>query len=68
MDLAEQIAKHTLIALRLARLQLYGGLRLDLDTVLDMIAVFQGIAASTDDHKEAVAAFREKRTGEYRAS
>jgi enoyl-CoA hydratase/carnithine racemase len=68
MDLAEQIAKLPPIALRLAKLQLYGGLRLDLDTALDMIAVSQGIAASTDDHKEAVAAFREKRTGEYRAS
>ncbi len=67
MDLAERIAKLPPIAIRLAKLQLYEGLHMDFETALDMIAVCQGITASSEDHREAVAAFREKREGQYKA-
>jgi 2-(1,2-epoxy-1,2-dihydrophenyl)acetyl-CoA isomerase len=68
MALAEKVAGLPPITLRLAKLQLYEGLHFDLDTALDMIAVTQGVASSTDDHREAVDSFREKREADFRGT
>lgn len=61
MALARRIADNPPIALRLAKMQLHRGLGMDLDTALEVIAASQGVAMSTEDHKEGVMAFRQKR-------
>ena len=66
MSLARQIANGPPIAIRLAKLQLYQGLEIDLDIALKLAAAFETITLSSEDHKEGVAAFREKRQPQYR--
>ncbi len=66
MSLARQIANGPPIAIRLAKLQLYQGLEIDLDIALKLAAAFETITLSSQDHKEGVAAFREKRHPQYR--
>ncbi len=61
MTLARKIANGPPIAMRLTKLQVYQGLRVDLETALQMVANCQGITLSSEDHKEGVTAFREKR-------
>jgi 2-(1,2-epoxy-1,2-dihydrophenyl)acetyl-CoA isomerase len=61
MALARRIASNPPIALRLDKQLLYKGLEVDLDTALGMAAAFQTICLASEDHKEAVAAFKEKR-------
>jgi enoyl-CoA hydratase/carnithine racemase len=36
------------------------------DTIMEMSASYQALAHTTEDHKEAVAAFFEKRDPEYK--
>jgi len=59
--LAQRIANWPPISIRLAKQQLYEGLLTDLETSLEVAAANQAIAILSPDHKEAVAAFREKR-------
>lgn len=59
--LAQRIAERPPIAVRLAKLQLYKGLLTDFQSSLDIAAANQVIALLSEDHKEAIAAFREKR-------
>ena len=66
MNLAQKIAKGPPIAIRLSKMQAYKGLEVDLEAALEMNAVCQAIAFSTDDHREAVTAFREKREPEFK--
>lgn len=66
MDWARQLARGAPMALRLSKLNLYRGLELDLPAALDMLATSQAVALSTEDHKEAVRAFREKREAVFR--
>lgn len=65
MEMAEKIAKGPPIALRLAKLMLYKGLEFDLETAMQMAAAAETITLSSEDHKEGLAAFREKRPPEY---
>ena len=39
----------------------YQGLRMDLRAALDMVSSHLGVISTTSDHREAVAAFNEKR-------
>lgn len=60
--IAEQIAANPPHAVRLAKRLLREALHARLDSLLEMSAAFQVLAHQTADHREAVAAFVEKRT------
>jgi len=47
-------------------LQLYKGLEMDLETAMQMAAACETITLTSEDHKEGVAAFREKRKADYK--
>jgi enoyl-CoA hydratase/carnithine racemase len=66
MALARRIANGPPIAIRLAKMQLYKGLDMDLETALQVAAACETITLTSEDHKEGVAAFREKRRPQYK--
>lgn len=66
MTLARRIAQGPPIAIRLAKLQLYQSLLTDFETSLDLAAANQAIALLSQDHKERLAAFRNKRKPEFK--
>ena len=66
MSLARRIASGPPIALRLAKMQLYKGLGMDLETAMQMAAACETITLTSQDHKEGVAAFQEKRPPKYK--
>ena len=59
--LAERLARGPSIAIRLTKQVVYQGLRMDFLTALEAMTGPMGVVASTEDHREAVAAFKEKR-------
>ena len=63
--LARRIAANPAHALRLTKRLLREGQHMRLDSLLEMSAAFQALAHHTEDHKEAVNAFLEKRAPEY---
>ncbi|MFQ5873498.1 MAG: enoyl-CoA hydratase/isomerase family protein [Dehalococcoidia bacterium] len=65
MEMARKIADGPPIALRLSKLLLYKGLEMDLETAMQMSAALETITLTSQDHKEGVAAFREKRKADY---
>ena len=65
MEMARRIASGPPIALRLAKLNLYKGLELDLETAMKFAAASETITLTSEDHKEGVTAFREKRPPKY---
>lgn len=66
LEVARKIANGPPIALRLAKLQLYKALEVDLETAMQMAAAFETITLTSDDHKEGAAAFREKRPAQFK--
>lgn len=66
MALARKIAAGPPIAIRLAKMQLYKGLEMDLETAMQMAAACETITLTSEDHQEGVAAFREKRAASYK--
>ncbi len=66
MALATKIANGPPIAIRLMKLQAYKGLQMDLETALQMAAACETITLTSEDHREGVAAFREKRPAKYK--
>ena len=66
MSLARRIASNPPITIRLDKMLLYKGLEVDLDTALEMIAASEPICLTSEDHKEGIAAFREKREPIFR--
>ena len=66
MVLAKKIAAGPPIALRLSKLQLYKGLEMDLETAMQMAAACETITLTSEDHREGVTAFREKRPPAYK--
>lgn len=66
IQLARSIAENPPRAISLAKLNLYNGLKTDLASALELLGACQGVLASTEDFKEAVAAFREKRTPTFK--
>lgn len=66
MSLARKIAQGPPIAIRLMKLQAYKGLQMDLETALEMAAACETITLTSEDHKEGVAAFREKREAQFK--
>jgi enoyl-CoA hydratase/carnithine racemase len=61
-ELAQKIAANPPHAVRLTKRLLREAMHTRLDTLLEMAASFQALSHQTADHKEAVAAFLEKRT------
>jgi 2-(1,2-epoxy-1,2-dihydrophenyl)acetyl-CoA isomerase len=59
--LARQIAEGPQVAIRMIKRLVYQSLRLDLRTHLDLVSSHMAIVRQTADHREGVAAFREKR-------
>ena len=61
-DLAVRIAAGPTVANKLAKRALYRSITGDLDDALELEGYFQGICFGTDEFKEGMAAFAEKRT------
>jgi len=59
--LARQIADGPQIPIRMIKRLVYQSLKLDLRTHLDLVSSHMSIVRQTADHKEGVAAFKEKR-------
>jgi len=66
MELAHKIAKGPPIAIGLSKMQAYEALQTDLETALQMAAACQAICFSTEDNREGVNAFRQKREAEFK--
>ncbi|MBI4417694.1 MAG: enoyl-CoA hydratase/isomerase family protein [Ignavibacteriales bacterium] len=65
-ELAERLAKAPTRAIGLIKRTLNKALSSDLETLLDYEAMIQDIASRSEDHREGVAAFLEKRPATYR--
>jgi enoyl-CoA hydratase/carnithine racemase len=61
MNLARKIAKGPPIVIRFMKSQVYQGLSMDLETVLDMSATYEGALATTSDLMEGLTARFQKR-------
>jgi len=66
MALARKIAMGSPIAYRLSKLQVYRGLETDLETALALATACVSIAISSEDHKEGIRAFAEKRPPQFK--
>jgi enoyl-CoA hydratase/carnithine racemase len=66
LRLAEKVSTGPPVALRLTRTMLYKGLTTNLETVLDLAAFCEPVTLGSLDHKEALAAFREKRRPDFK--
>lgn len=66
MEIAEKLAKAPTKSIGLIKRALNKALSSDLDTLLDYEAYIQEIASLTDDHKEGVQAFLEKRPAQFK--
>ena len=66
MEIAQLIAKNPPHAVRLAKQLIKGSEKSTLDETLDKSASFQAVCHAEPDHQEAIAAFFEKRDGNYR--
>ena len=66
MEMAQKIALGPPIAIRLAKLMLYKGLEFDLETAMKMAAAAETITLTSQDHREGITAFPEKRQPNYR--
>jgi enoyl-CoA hydratase/carnithine racemase len=64
--LAARICRQPPDVLRMTKRLMRDAERVGLDTIMEMSAAFQGLAHLTADHKEAVNAFFEKRTPEFK--
>ncbi|AOH83301.1 enoyl-CoA hydratase [Sphingomonas panacis] len=66
LTMAREIAEGPATALHLAKRQFAAGSAMSLDSFLDYEATMQPLLGQTEDHREAVAAFREKRTPTFK--
>jgi enoyl-CoA hydratase/carnithine racemase len=65
MALARRIAAMPPLSVRLIKRAVAQGLSTDMATAFDLISSHIAVARAGHDHPEAIAAFREKRTGNY---
>lgn len=66
MALATRIAKMPPLGVRINKMHLYRMLQMDLASALDFAAATQPILLTSEDYKEAVKSFMEKREGVYK--
>lgn len=64
--LAEEIARGPQIAIRMMKRAVRQSLKSDLETSLDLISSHMSVVMATEDHKEGVNAFLEKRKPEFK--
>jgi enoyl-CoA hydratase/carnithine racemase len=64
-EFARKLAAQPALTLRLMKRAVYHGMRMDLRGALDMVSSHLGVISTTNDHREAVAAFNEKRTAKF---
>lgn len=64
--LAEKIAANAPVAIQMTKKAMKFSYLQDLHSSLELLASFQGIAQRTEDHFEALQAFAEKRTGQFK--
>ncbi|OGA45747.1 MAG: enoyl-CoA hydratase [Betaproteobacteria bacterium RIFCSPLOWO2_12_FULL_62_58] len=64
-EFAERVAKSAPLAIRLIKRVVYQGLSTDLRTALDLVASNMPVVRTSEDHQEAVRAFREKREPQF---
>jgi enoyl-CoA hydratase/carnithine racemase len=64
--LAARICRQPPDVLRMTKKLMREGMGVSFDTIMEMSASYQALAHTTEDHKEAVAGFFEKREPEYR--
>jgi len=65
LEWARMVAGQAPISVRFIKRTLYASLNIDLRTSLDMVSSHMTIARSSEDHVEAIAAFREKRKANF---
>ncbi|BFG75470.1 crotonase/enoyl-CoA hydratase family protein [Paraburkholderia terrae] len=65
LELAQRIASNPPNVLRMSKRLIREGQRMDLPSLLELSAAFQGIVHRTADHREAIAATFEKRAPRY---
>ncbi|MCZ6728848.1 MAG: enoyl-CoA hydratase-related protein [SAR324 cluster bacterium] len=61
-ELARKISSNAPLSVRLIKRAMVQGLSMDLRSHLDQISSHMGVVRGSEDHKEALAAFKEKRT------
>jgi len=66
MELAQKIAKNPPLAVQTSKMMAYRALDTDLEAALEMSAAYQALALSSEDHREGVNAFMEKRDGQFK--
>jgi len=66
MEMARKVAAGPPIAIRLAKMLLYQGLQMDLETAMKMAASAESITLTSEDHREGITSFREKRKPNYK--
>jgi len=64
-ELAARVAKNPPHAVRMAKRLLRESQHQSLESLLELSATMQALAHHTEDHREALAAFGDKRAGEY---
>src|ERR671923_20404 len=62
---ARQIADGPQVPIRMIKRLVYQSMKLDLRTHLDLVSSHMAIVRQTEDHKEGVAAFKEKRAPKF---
>ena len=65
-EFAERVAKGAPLAIRLTKRILYQGLDCDLKTALHLAASNMPVVRTSEDHQEAVSAFKEKREPQFK--
>ncbi len=68
MKIAQRIAMLPPYSVTMIKRTVYQGLDLDMNSALEVVGSHIAIAKASGDHAEAIAAFREKRTGNYSGS
>lgn len=66
MDLAGKIAQNPPLAVQMSKVLAYKALDSDLEAALAMAAAYQALALSSEDYREGVAAFIEKREAQFK--
>lgn len=64
--LAGRICRQPPDVLRMTKRMMREGQNVSFDTIMEMSASMQALAHLTEDHKEAVAAFFDKRQGDFK--
>jgi len=65
LALAERLSQGPPLAISLAKTAVYRGLDLDIHAAFEYAVTAESITLTSDDHREGVTAFREKRTPQF---